>query len=105
MPLTRLLSIYRAATRANAWGATSIQQPSRQRQGKLKDVLAIMLYHRHHQVAVFRGRIERAKVANECLEPATKAALFGKRTLWSRGRRKPTTERIPKGLCPFDFLP
>src|SRR3974390_830778 len=26
-----------------------------------------------------------------CNEPATKAALSGKRTLWSRGRRKPAT--------------
>jgi len=33
-----------------------------------------------------------AKVANAAWnELATKAALSGKRTLWSRGRRKPTT--------------
>jgi hypothetical protein len=31
--------------------------------GKLKSVLAIMIYHRHHQVAVFRDRIEGANEA------------------------------------------
>jgi hypothetical protein len=42
---------------------TSIQQPSLNRQGNFNNVLPVMIYHRQHQVAVFRDRIERANEA------------------------------------------
>ena len=50
-------AIDRTATRANASGVLT---PTT---GKLKGVLAILIYHRHHQVAVFRDRIEGANEA------------------------------------------